>query len=174
MMRTMWLLGLALILGTGTGCGGVGMPPPWGQNFSEIDVAPVVEVGGAAFVVEVADDRREREKGLSGRAHLDPETGMLFVPEDGGGGAFWMKGMLFPLDFIWVGEQCEVVGVMKDVPFPQAGTPDVRLPIYEFAPSTRYALEVNAGDVDRFNIGTGDSVTMKGLDELECGETEGR
>ena len=130
----------------------------------------LVEIGRATFVVEVADDRREREKGLSGRTHLDPETGMLFVPEGGRASAFWMKGMLFPLDFIWIGEQCKVIGVMQDVPFPRAGTPDAEMPIYEFPPSTRYALEVNAGDVDRFNIRTGHGVTLKGLDGLECGE----
>ena len=48
----------------------------------------------------------ERSQGLSGRPNLAAGTGMLFVFEQAGSYAFWMKDMRFPLDMVWIDAQC--------------------------------------------------------------------
>lgn len=50
--------------------------------------------------VEVADTPKERKQGLSGRKNLAKDKGMLFVYKKPQKHSFWMKNMLFPLDFI--------------------------------------------------------------------------
>ena len=59
--------------------------------------------------MDVALTPAARARGLSGRESLASMTGMLFVFETGRASAFWMKDMLFSLDFVWIGEDCTVV-----------------------------------------------------------------
>ena len=61
----------------------------------------VVEVGGAAFMVEIAASPDERSRGLSGRDRLPEGSGMLFVYNEPAVPGFWMRGMRFALDFVW-------------------------------------------------------------------------
>ena len=129
---------------------------------------PVVEVGGAAFKVEVADDPAERSRGLSGRANLPEDGGMLFVYQEPVVPGFWMRQMRFPLDFVWVGEDCEVVDVTPDVPAPELGTPDSELPLYRPSAPILYNLEVNAGAAARHGIGVGDAVRFRNVPGGGC------
>lgn len=48
------------------------------------------------------DSEAERRLGLSGRESMPKNEGMLFIFDRPGRYAFWMKGMKFPLDFIWI------------------------------------------------------------------------
>ena len=97
---------------------------------------PAVKVGDGRFEVEVAQTPAQRARGLSGRDSLAPGTGMLFVFETGRASAFWMKGMRFPLDFVWIGEDCSVVHTTIDVPPSLPGTDDYALPRYVSAPTS--------------------------------------
>jgi uncharacterized membrane protein (UPF0127 family) len=127
-------------------------------------------VGGVEFEVEIVHMPAGRTKGLSDRDRLRPQTGMLFVFETGKASAFWMKDMRFPLDFVWIGNECEVVDTTANVPPPDS--PDSPLPIYESDPPAAYTLEVNAGEVEQLGIQTGDSVRFsgfpEGLDGADC------
>ena len=124
--------------------------------------APTVAVGGVEFEVEVAHTPADRAKGLSGRDSLPPNTGMLFVFESGRASTFWMKGMRFPLDFVWIGGDCTVVDVAIDAP-PEPGVPDSQLVRYEPAAPAVYTLEINAGAVGAQGIGIGDEVRFSGF-----------
>src|SRR3989338_662243 len=64
---------------------------------------------GVNLIVELAVTPAQRERGLSGRDRLEPRSGMLFVFEDDGVRGFWMKGMTFPIDIIWIDDE-RVVG----------------------------------------------------------------
>ncbi len=121
-------------------------------------------VGGTAFAVEVAATGGERTLGLSGRDSLPSRTGMLFVYESGRAGAFWMRGMRFPLDFIWIGSDCTVVDLTENVPHPPPDTLESELTIYKSAVPAAYVLEVNAGEVKGLGVATGDVVQFKGVD----------
>jgi uncharacterized membrane protein (UPF0127 family) len=62
----------------------------------------VVRIGEKKYFLEIAKSDVEREKGLGGREDLCAECGMLFVFDRPDRYAFWMKGMRFPLDIIWL------------------------------------------------------------------------
>ena len=120
-------------------------------------------VGGARFEIEVVHTPADRARGLSERDGLPTTGGMLFVFESGRASSFWMKGMRFPLDFIWIGEDCTVVDTTTDVPPPDAGAADADLPRYDSALPAAYTLEVNAGMVRELGIRIGDAVSFHGL-----------
>ena len=127
------------------------------------DDTPVVRVGDVRFEVEVADTPALRERGLTGRDYLEERRGMLYIPEGRFVGPFWTKGMRFPIDFIWIGEDCRVVDVSVNAWPPNPGTPDDQIWRYRSYPSAAYTLEVNAGEVDRFGIRVGDKVKFENI-----------
>jgi uncharacterized membrane protein (UPF0127 family) len=119
-----------------------------------------VSVAGVAVDAEVARTPDERGLGLGLRDALDHGAGMLFVYEEEGQHSFWMRGMRFPLDFIWIDAQRTVVDLTLDVPAPAAGTADADLEsIVPIAP-VRYVLEVNAGVVREGSVSIGDAVSF--------------
>ena len=121
---------------------------------------PSVTVGEATFEVEIAATPDEMSKGLSGRDGLASGTGMLFVYEVPRVSTFWMKGMRFPLDFIWIGQDCRVADTESHASEPPTGTQDSNLPLYRSDGPVLYGLEVNAGEVERLGIEPGDRVVF--------------
>ena len=119
------------------------------------ETTPTVSVGGAAFDVEIAFTPEDRARGLSGRDSLPDGSGMLFVFENGQASSFWMREMRFDLDFVWIGDGCEVVDIHARVPAPAAGASVGDLPIYSSQPPARYNLEINAGEAAKRGIEIG-------------------
>lgn len=117
-------------------------------------------VGSAVFKVEIADTEEKRIKGLGGRSGLEENGGMLFIFDSAGIRKFWMKGLNFPLDFIWIRED-KVVDVTENVPAPTKGQKDLDLPVYQSKEAVDEVLEVNAGSVKKFNIKAGDPVVVQ-------------
>lgn len=125
--------------------------------------SPTVSVGGAAFDVEIAFTPEDRTRGLSGRDSLADGSGMLFVFESGRASSFWMRGMRFALDFVWIGDGCEVVDIHSGVPAPAAGAEVGALPTYSSDPPARYNLEINAGEAAKRGIKIGDAAKFAGF-----------
>lgn len=112
-----------------------------------------VHVGKTAFMAEIADTFMARGKGLSGHAPLRAKQGMLFIFSSPSAGAFWMQGMTFPLDFVWIRNGL-VMGVTENaLPMTETG---YKL-YYPPMPVDR-VLEINAGAVKKFGIRIGDKV----------------
>ena len=86
---------------------------------------------------------------------------MLFVFPDDGAGSFWMKGMRFPLDFIWIGNDCKVVDLTENV---VVDTNQEELNIYNSSQPAEFNFEVNAGEIQLSNIQIGDIVQFKNID----------
>ncbi len=101
------------------GCGGSEDKPAAATSATQTP-APErvrVHVGDAVVQAEVADDPSERSRGLSGRAPLGRDEGMLFLlPDDQP--TFWMKGMRFGLDIVWIRGR-RVVDVTPRIPAPR-------------------------------------------------------
>ena len=57
---------------------------------------------GGTFDVELALSGPQRERGLSYRDGLPQSAGMLFDMGETIVPTFWMKGMRFPLDMVWI------------------------------------------------------------------------
>lgn len=150
------ITGVALVFFTPTG---------GGKNF-EIPFLPQkatlhsLEIGGNKLKVEVADTQSRRSKGLGGRQSLPQGQGMLFIFDHLDKYPFWMKGLSFPLDFIWI-KGSEVVDILPDVPPPVSGMPDSSLPIYQPRVEVDKVLEVNAQTVGKSGIKIGDKIKIQ-------------
>jgi uncharacterized membrane protein (UPF0127 family) len=85
---------------------------------------------------------------------------MLFVFPTSSQPAFWMQGMQFPLDFIWISAGGRITDLTENVPPPAAATPDSELPVYRPSAPVLYVLEVNAGVVAATAVHMGDAIAL--------------
>lgn len=112
-----------------------------------------IKVGGAKFKIEIAKSSLEQARGLSGRERLAEDAGMLFIFNGNSIRSFWMAGMQFPLDIIWISGN-RVVGISKNLPPASSGN----VQIYNSPEPVDRVLEINAGLADRLGIEPGDLV----------------
>jgi uncharacterized membrane protein (UPF0127 family) len=92
------------------------------------------------------------EKGLAGRSSLLEGRGMLFDMPDEDIQNFWMKGMLFPIDIIWI-ENGRVIGCEKNI-----SPKDPR--IFASPGDAGYVLEVPEGFCDQNKVMENDEVKI--------------
>jgi len=118
-----------------------------------------IQIGETSILVELANTPESRALGLGNRDSLPMDEGMLFVfGEQAIPVNFWMKGMRFPLDMIFLAND-RVVQIIKNAP-PEPGVPDTNLKAYISTEPVNYVLEVNAGFVEKNDIKVGDSFTI--------------
>lgn len=127
-----------------------------GGSFSQ--KTAFLKIGDREFKVEIADTNISRIRGLSGRDPLGKNEGMLFVWDSAARYPFWMKGMKFPLDFVWIREG-EVVGVTENVS--HASSSVFSLPLYYPPEEVNMVLEVASGTVFSAGIKKGDKVEVE-------------
>lgn len=118
-----------------------------------------LQINNAKFNVEIADTQSKRNKGLGGRETLAPDEGMLFIFSQAEKHSFWMKGLKFPLDFVWIRGDT-VVDIFPNIPPPAPGQSDQSLPIYQSKEEVDKVLELAGGTAQRLNIKIGDKVTL--------------
>ena len=111
-----------------------------------------VQITGQNIKVELALTKEAQAQGLSGRKELVQGEGMLFVFAKPGRYPFWMKGVNFPIDIIWLGENMKIVHIKKDV------QPETFPDRFVSETDAKYVLEVNAGFAEKNNLKIGDSV----------------
>lgn len=125
------------------------------QSFSTLPVATVT-IGSSTVQAEIVKTAEEQSRGLSFREGLADGKGMLFPFPRPVRPGFWMKGMRFSIDIIWIRDD-RVVGISADLPVPQVGQ---SLPGYYPDGLVTAALEVPAGWCTRNNIAHGDAVRI--------------
>lgn len=108
--------------------------------------------------VEIVDEKEEMSLGLGSRGGLDENSGMLFIYDRSIIPVFWMKGMRFDLDFVWIREGL-VVEITKNVPYPTNS--EIDPPLIRPSELSDWILEVNAGYVDKNGIQVGDEVRLE-------------
>jgi len=128
----------------------------------------IVTIGDTSWSIEVADTPEAQRLGLSGRDSLHDRSGMLFMFDQGLAVKFWMVGMEFPLDFIWISEHCVVLEVISDVPILATSQERSAAPTYWSSVPSKYTLEINAGQAARYNIQPGDKVRLEGVKSSGC------
>jgi uncharacterized protein len=135
----------------------VGVRPPWQMQFPELPTAEIT-IGGEPLLVDVAVNISERARGLGYRPGLQEGTGMLFIDDATEPQSFWMKGMRFCIDIIWItGER--VAGASENACPDPAGTADADRASYSSPVPVRYIVEVPAGWMAEHGIGPGAPVT---------------
>ncbi|OGE31887.1 hypothetical protein A2631_02055 [Candidatus Daviesbacteria bacterium RIFCSPHIGHO2_01_FULL_44_29] len=124
-----------------------------------------VKIASTTITVDVADTKAKRAKGLGGRTSLDPNSGMLFIFDSPAKQRFWMKGLQFPLDIIFISNN-RIVDIMPNIQPPMEGQIDSELPIYTPKTESDMVLEVNGGFVSSHNIHIGDTIEVQTISEL--------
>ncbi len=114
-----------------------------------------IKIHDHIFTVEIAASAKEKERGLGYRDSLAPDHSMLFPYDHKDQYQFWMKGMRFPLDFIWIDGR-RIVDITTNVPAPIGDA----LPIYRPKVPVDKILELNAGTVEKIGIAIGDTIEI--------------
>ena len=87
---------------------------------SETPIDAWVEIRGQRVAVEIADTPEEQALGLGDRDELAWGHGMYFPYEQPAFYAFWMKGMRFPIDIVWILDG-HIIQIDSNVPFEPGG-----------------------------------------------------
>jgi len=137
---------------------------PYLNKLEEVKRTSEVKINEQIIVAEVVSKAKEREQGLSGREVLGINEGMLFLFDEPGNYGFWMKGMKFPIDIIWISGN-EIVGVEENIP-PQPGAADSELTVYYPPGPVNKVLEVKAGRTAILRAKATDEVKIRPLVEF--------
>lgn len=117
----------------------------------------IVLPDGTRVDAAVADTMSEQVKGLSGVDALPKNTGMLFVYDEKDRYEFWMRGMLIPIDMVWL-EDDVIVDITPEVPIPAMNTPWSELPTYAPKVPCNRVLELQAGMAEEHGLQPGQRV----------------
>lgn len=117
----------------------------------------VITINEKIIKIEIAQTQSQQVLGLGNRDFLAVDSGMLFLYDNYGVRRFWMKGMRFPLDIIWISDNV-IVGIESNVPVPE--NDQQILPAYTSPQEVNYVLEVNAGYCETNDIRVGDKVIL--------------
>lgn len=114
------------------------------------EASTTLSIEGRVFNIEIADTTPTRTRGLSGKANLSENEGMLFVFTTTGHHHFWMKEMNFPIDIIWLDEDKKIVDITHSL------HPETYPETYTSITPAKYVLEIKAGlsEQYKFKIGT--------------------
>ena len=107
--------------------------------------------GPVHFTVEIADDDRERARGLMFRESLADDHGMLFDFPQPEHASFWMRNTMISLDIIFIGTDGRILNIAEHT------TPYSEAPVRS-AGLTRGVLEIRAGRAEELGIRPGDRV----------------
>lgn len=111
-------------------------------------------IAGHKFKIELADSEEERRIGLSQRNRPSDDYAMLFLFPAAGQHGFWMKGMKFPLDILWISGDNKVVYIEKNISPEFKGT--LNPPVM-----ADKVVEINAKLSDKYGLKIGDEVFIK-------------
>lgn len=119
----------------------------------------LVNISRQTFRADVARNVFTRARGLSGRPNMAEDEAMLFTFPIAMRYSFWMKGMKFPLDIVWIRNGL-VADVSENVPMPTPGLSILGLSGFRPKVAVDTVLEMNAGLVRKFGIRAGDAVEV--------------
>ena len=115
---------------------------------------PQVTIGSANWKVVIADTSSQRYQGLSGRAALADDRGMLFIYPRPAVLRFVMRNCSIPLDIAFIDSSRRVTRIYTMEVEPDLAGREV----YTSGTEAQYALEVVAGALGRAGVQVGDYV----------------
>ena len=111
-------------------------------------------MGGGTYRLALATTEQTRRAGLGGRSAMATDQGMLFVFDKPAVQCFWMEDMQFPLDIIWLNAAKKVSYVKQNV------SPDTYPAVFCSPAATKYAVELNAGEVAKQHVEIGQKLPL--------------
>jgi uncharacterized protein len=136
--------------------------PPWRRELPGGRQNATITVGETSLQVDLAIDPWEQTLGLGYRNGHAPGTGMLFINHEAREQTFWMKGMRFCLDIIWIVDG-EIVGAAENACPDPTGTPDIDRQRYRSDQPVTHILEVPAGWLADHGYGPGTDIDLSGV-----------
>lgn len=116
------------------------------ENYFIISEENIVKID-----LEIAENSLSIKKGLADRDHLARDKGMLFIFDKPQVLKFWMKNTRIPLDLCYLDKDLVIREIYHKLkPYSEK--------IIESRQPFSYALEVNAGFIDYYNIKLGDKL----------------
>ena len=122
-------------------------------SFSNEKIEISIYNKNITFNVEVAKTIEERRTGLMYRKKLLNNEGMLFIFPREKIIQLWMKNTYIPLDVIFISENKVIVDIKKNME-------KLSETIVKSKVKSRYALEFNAGLINKLDIEIGDKVLI--------------
>lgn len=136
-----------------------GQSLPWREELPAVREEAVIVVGDDVLTVELALTSAEQSLGLGYRNDLADGAGMLFVFDVASERSFWMRGMRFCIDIVWINEG-EIIGAAESVCPDPEGTEDADRPTYPSGGQVTHVLEVPAGWLSENGHGPGTPVQI--------------
>lgn len=149
------MVALAAVVGLGGCSAPPSSPPSSSANISQVTSEVndhqliSIEVNGKKLSVEAVMTPESITQGLGDRESIGSD-GMLFFLPSRQIAQFWMHGMKFPLDFVWI-DGTNIVGLEKNVPAP-ADPSSMKLPSYSSKVPVTQVLELYAGKADELGL----------------------
>lgn len=137
--------------------------PPWRRDLPDGRERASITVGSTPVEVDVVEGSFEQQLGLGYRNGLDDNTGMLFIGSAPRTRSFWMKGMRFCIDIIWI-ENGTITGAAESACPDPDGTSDGDRARYTSGVPVTHVLEMPAGWMQQSGYGHG---TPADLGDLE-------
>jgi uncharacterized membrane protein (UPF0127 family) len=147
---------LIVIAAALSGCNGAAPLPPLED----------VTIKGETFHLEVASDDASITQGLMGRRSIPNDGGMLFVFPDLDVRSFWMGNCLIDIDVMFLDGRGRVTATHRMKAEPPRGAEEsdaryrARMPGYSSVRAAQFAIELQAGSLDRLGVAVDDRVDM--------------
>jgi uncharacterized membrane protein (UPF0127 family) len=129
-----------------------------------------IRVASESFEVEVATESQSRFRGLSGRAEIDRNGGMLFVLPRPQIFQMVMRDCPVPIDVAFLDSSGRVVAIHEMVPEPPRRSSESpfgyekRLPMYSSGVAVQFALETAGGRMAELGVKAGDRLHFAAQD----------
>lgn len=127
-------------------------PTPTDEAGRPLESLTIETASGAHdFLVEIADDEPERQRGLMFRPPLADDRGMLFQFPDSAERGFWMRNTPSSLDILYIDPAGRIVSIARHT------TPYSETTIPSNGPANG-VLELRAGRAEEIGAQAGDTV----------------
>jgi uncharacterized protein len=117
-----------------------------------------VQIDDTTLSVALAVTQQEQMRGLGGCHSIPPQSGLYFMYETPQNVAIWMRGMLIPIDIVWIADG-EVIGIERDIPPPDDHKTTL-LPQYRPPRPVDGVLEIAGGKANDYGITVGSRVEL--------------
>lgn len=153
---------LLIMLAAWVGLRGCGPSEPFSTGSTAAPASRetvAVPMGDRTFELELALTQDQRYQGLSDRASILEDGGMLFVFPDPAHRTFVMRRCLVPIDLIYLDADRQVLNTHQMAVEPY-GRPDWLLTDYDSDGPAQYAIELRGGTLDELDLSPGDRVAV--------------
>ena len=152
---------------------GVVLAIPARVSFRDGAVPVLRTPSGMAIFLQLAETEQERIQGLGGKASIAENSGLLFVFPERDFHGMWMKGMMFPLDLVWLNEREPQIDAderqtnrdqrktLVVVDLKENVSPETYPTVFYPKERIRYVLELTAGTAKRAGMEIGALLTVE-------------